>query len=193
LACVFFEAVAADASTVQAPIAALDAALISAMKAGASAFPERAALIKPALLTAFDLLAILRVSVGPGWAQLPPAQQTALSAAFEQFTIVTYTANFNKFSGERFDMLPALRTVGSDQVVQTRLVPASGAPTPLDYVMRQGDGGWKAVDVLLDGSISRVAVQRSDFRAQMKDDNPATLIESLRKKIATLSGGTLTS
>ena len=30
--------------------------------------------------------------------------------------------------------------------------------------MRDDNGVWRAVDVLLDGSISRVAVQRSDFR-----------------------------
>ena len=63
-------------------------------------------------------------------------------------------------------MLPALREA-QDRSRSCRpswcLHPAT--PTPLDYVMRQGEKGRRAVDVLLDGSISRVAVQRSDFRS----------------------------
>ena len=57
----------------------------------------------------------------------------------------------------------------------------------IDYVMKQTEAGWRAVDVLLDGSISRVAVQRSDFRAQL-EGGPDALLATLRKKVADLSG-----
>jgi phospholipid transport system substrate-binding protein len=49
--------------------------------------------------------------------------------------------------------------VSDEQIVQTRIVPASDHR--LDYVMRQVGETWKVVDVLADGSISRVVVQRS--------------------------------
>jgi phospholipid transport system substrate-binding protein len=181
-----------NVSAIQAPIAALDAALIDIMKRGKAApFPQRAAILAPVLRSAFDLPTILRVSVGPSWAELPQAQQAMLLNAFESFTIVTYTANFANYSGERFDMLPELRSAGSDQIVQTRLVPASGAPIPLDYVMRQEGGVWKAIDVLLDGSISRVAVQRSDFRSLLRPGDASALTESLQRKVKDLSAGTM--
>jgi len=70
-------------------------------------------------------------------------------------------------------------------------VQANGTPVRLDYVMRRGPQGWRAVDVLLDGSISRVAVQRSDFRSLITQGDAGALIASLNKKIADLSGGTL--
>ena len=85
--------------------------------------------------------------------------------------------------------MPQVRTAGSDQIVGTRIVPASGDPTRIDYVMRQANGQWKAVDVLLDGSISRVAVQRSDFRALIGSGDAKALIASLRSKSATLEAG----
>ncbi len=44
------------------------------------------------------------------------------------------------------------------------------------------------MDVLLDGSISRVAVQRSDFRSLL-EGGPSALVDSLRRKVADLSGG----
>ena len=58
--------------------------------------------------------------------------------------------------------------------------------------MRQEGSGWKAVDVLADGSISRVAVQRSDFRRLVSRGGAQALIESLNQKTNDLSGGALT-
>ena len=184
------EARAADPDAV-APIEALDAALLAAMKAGkGTPFPQRFNTLAPAIDRAFDLPAILQASVGLKWASLPPVRQQELQAVFRQFTIASYTANFDSFSGEKLELVNESRSIGADQVVATRLVPASGEPTRLDYVMRRTPSGWKAVDVLLAGSISRVAVQRSDFRNLVGDDGSG-LLASLKKKVSDLSGGTL--
>jgi phospholipid transport system substrate-binding protein len=59
----------------------------------------------------------------------------------------------------------------------------------LDYVMRQEGGGWKVVDVLAEGSISRVASQRSEMRSLLADGGGAGLLVTLRQKTAELSGG----
>jgi phospholipid transport system substrate-binding protein len=181
-----------DVVAVQAPIVVLDNTLIEVMKLGKSTpFPQRVATLAPVLRNAFDLPTILRISVGPSWAELPQPQQASLLTAFEMFTIASYAANFDTYSGERIEMLPELRTAGSEQIVQTRLVPTSGTPTPLDYVMRQEGTSWKAVDVLLDGSISRVAVQRSDFRSLLHPGDASALTESLQRKVRDLSAGTM--
>jgi phospholipid transport system substrate-binding protein len=62
--------------------------------------------------------------------------------------------------------------------------------TTLDYVMRRGPAGWQAVDVLTDGSISRVAVQRADFRGLLSSGGAPALVAGLEHKVANLSGGT---
>ena len=78
-------------------------------------------------------------------------------------------------------------------MVETRLVPPNGDRDPARLRDARGAGGWRAVDVLLDGSISRVAVQRSDFRTSAgRAAMPTPLIASLREKVADLSGGALT-
>jgi phospholipid transport system substrate-binding protein len=74
-------------------------------------------------------------------------------------------------------------------VVQTRIVSSSGESHELDYVMRREGGTWKAVDVLADGSISRVAVQRSDFRRLVTRGGAQALIDMLDQKTKDLSGG----
>jgi phospholipid transport system substrate-binding protein len=172
------------------PIAALNAGLLSIMHAGASTpFATRMKTLQPVVEQTFDLRLILRNSVGPRWTAFDAAQQTALLAAFTDFTVASWVANFDSFDGERFEILPDVRKIGSDQVVRTRIVPGSGSPTRLDYVMRDIDNGWKAVDILLNGSISRVAVQRSDFRAQLASGDPGPLIAMLRDKVTALAAG----
>ena len=59
--------------------------------------------------------------------------------------------------------------------------------------MRNEAAGWKVVDVLLDGTISRVAVQRSDFASLVTSGNASPLINSLKSKVSTLSGGSMTA
>ena len=174
-----------------APIARLDEALLAAMRMGTGTpFAQRYQAIAPAVEGAFDLPGVLAASVGLGWASLTPEQKQELLAVFARYTIASYAANFDSYSGQRIEVLPQLqREVGQDVVVATQIVPANGrAPTRLDYVMHRTPKGWRAVDVLADGSISRVAVQRSDFRSLLAGGNPGRLVASLNEKVASLSG-----
>jgi phospholipid transport system substrate-binding protein len=178
-------------ATPQAPIAALNDGLATAEKTGAHPFPERYNALAPVVDHAFNLSQILQTIVGLRWSQIPADQKTSLLAAFRAFTISSYAANFNSDSGDTFRILPETRAVGTDQVVETEIVPKQGDPTRIDYVMRQGSAGWQAVDVLEQGTISQAAVQRSDFRALLNDGGAPKLTESLNQKVATMSGGTL--
>lgn len=178
----------------EAPIAALNQALLAAMQAGQTTpFVQRFERLAPAVERAFDLAGILQASVGPRWSGLPPAQQAQLQEVFRRFTVASYAARFDSYGGERIEVVPDGRGVGADQVVATRIVPPGGEPTRIDYVMRRGPAGWRAVDVLLNGSISQVAVQRSDFRASVAAGDASALIASLQRKVAELSGGALPS
>jgi phospholipid transport system substrate-binding protein len=175
---------------VDAPIAALDAALQTAMKTGSQPFPSRYQALAPAVDAAFNLQQILQSSVGLRWSSIPADQQKSLLTVFRAYTIANYAANFDSDSGDKIRILPETRDVGSDKVVETEIVPTSGDPTRLDYVMRQGPAGWQAVDVLETGTISQVAVQRSDFRGLLTD-GAQKLIDSLNAKVDKLSGGTV--
>ncbi len=179
-----------DDSAVQ-PIQHLVAGLIDIMKAGtATPVPQRFETLAPIIDHTFDLSTILQESVGPTWPSLPPDQQTMLIQAFRRYTVASYVNSFDDYAGQHFEVKPGTRPVGNgEQVVQTRIIPRSGDAHELDYVMRQGAEGWRAVDVLADGSVSRVAVQRSDFRRLLTRGGAQALAQSLRTKSADLSGG----
>jgi phospholipid transport system substrate-binding protein len=179
---------------VMAPIRALNDALIGVMRAGKSApFRARFHMLAPTIDRAFDLAGILLVSVGPRWAGIDAAQQTALMGVFRRFTVASYVDNFDSYADEQFEVAPDLRAIGADQVVSTTLVSTSDDPIRIDYVMRREGVAWKVVDVMLDGTISRVAVQRSDFRGVLTQGGAPALIASLERKVADLSGGALES
>jgi phospholipid transport system substrate-binding protein len=181
----------ADAPAAAAPVATLQAGLVAIMKAGkATPFQKRFDMLAPIVDKVFDLDTILRNIVGPRWDSFTDAQKTALQQAFRAFTVASYVSNFDG-EGPRFEILPETRSVGSDVVVETRIVPQSGDPSRIDYQMRETAGAWRVVDVLLDGSISRVAVQRSDFRHILGSGGPDALVKTLHDKVQALSGGTL--
>jgi phospholipid transport system substrate-binding protein len=183
-------AAAAAPADPAAPIATLDTALITAMKTGATqSFKAREDALAPAIDAAFDLPGILKGAVGLPWASLPAAQQAQLLTAFRNFTLASYAGNFNSYNDQTITIVPPTRAVGADQIVQTD-IESGGVSNRIDYQMRQIDGAWKAEDVLLDGTISNVAVQRSDFRKLLAPGDATRLIDSLNTRAAALANGT---
>ncbi len=187
---------AAPVNPEQAPIAALDASLISIMKAGSAnaGFMARYNMLKPVVESAFNLPVILQNSTGFYWSSFPPAQQQELLELFTQFTVASYVNGFDSYGGQQIELLPAERDLGDKKVVETKIVPGDGSsPTELDYVMTNGPRGWQVTDVLLNGTISKVAVQSSDFSSEVSAGDASQLISALKQKIATLSGGALSN
>ncbi len=179
-----------------APIEALNAGLIATMKSASAnaSFMDRYKALEPVVKAAFNLQVILKNSTGFYWTTLPPAQQQELETVFEQFTIASYVNAFDGYNGQSFKVLPAERDVGASKVVESQIVPGDGsAPTELDYVMTNGAAGWQVTDVLLNGTISKVALQSSDFSSEVTSGNATPLISALKAKVATLSGGALTN
>ncbi|HET6237966.1 MAG TPA: ABC transporter substrate-binding protein [Acetobacteraceae bacterium] len=187
---------AADTTGASDAVTELNAGLLAQMKAGrAVPFATRYAQLAPLIERVFDLPAILTASVGLRWAELPQDDQTQLLDVFRSYTVSSYVANFDHDGGQRFVTLPDTRSVGEQVVVATQIVPLSGAPARIDYVLRPENGEgrvlWKATDIMLDGSISQVAVQRSEFYGLLRNGGVANLIATLRRKTADLSGGEL--
>lgn len=179
---------AQSTGAVNEPIRALNTALLATMKSGrAVPFTQRFDALAPVVDRAFDLDAILRGAVGARWQELPRAEQDALRAEFRRFTIASWVANFTSFEGQTLTIAPSPRDVGNGTVVvDTKLASPGGDAVELGYVMRDTGAGWRAVDILAEGSISRVAVLRSDFRQALSSGGATALLGRLREKTAAL-------
>ncbi len=176
--------------TAAQPISALYARLTE-IEHSRGSFAQRAQLLAPVVDQVFNLPQVLQSSVGLRYRTLPDGQKQLLLEQFRQFTVARYVSNFAPGGTDTFKVDPAVvaSPVPGEQIVHTEIV-AGGASTTLNYVMRPGaDGAWQVVDVLLDGNISQVAVQRADFGSSLSSGDATPLIDSLRKKTQAFSEG----
>jgi phospholipid transport system substrate-binding protein len=142
----------------------------------------RLARLAPVVSRTFDVPAMTRLAVGPSWANLNPAQQEQLIAAFGHYVAATYADQFDAYSGEQLQVTGE-RPSGADVMVQTRIVKSNGEATRLDYLTRQDQGGRRISDVYLDGSISQLAVHRSEFHSILQREGVDGLVMALNRKV----------
>jgi phospholipid transport system substrate-binding protein len=177
-----------------APISALDNVIIATMKAGTSnaSFQCRYDALKPILDSTYNLPVVLENSVGFLWPSLPSAQKDELESVFEQYTAASYINGFSRYAGQKIEILPTERGIGDMVIVETQITPSDeSAPFRIDYVMKKDADEWKITDVLLNGTISKVAIQSSDFSSLVTSGDASKLIAALQSKVARLSGGFL--
>ena len=179
----FAAAVPAAASDPQDAIRSFYATLLTTMKAGPRLGQSgRYAVLAPVIRQVFDVPFMARLAVGPDWAGLRPGQQAQVTTAFGRYIVATYADRFDRYSGE------ALR-VGGEQVfaggyiVRTEIVKPTGDPVTINYLMRENGGTWQIADVYLDGTISQLATQRSEFHSILRSKGVEGLIATLNRKV----------
>ena len=87
-------------------------------------------------------------------------------------TTASYASQFAGYSGQQFTVEPKATPRNADVIVHSRLVPANGDPVTFNYLMRGSGADWKIEDVYLDGTISQLAVRRSEFSAILASGGP---------------------
>src|SRR6516164_9080245 len=163
--------------------------LLSTMKNGRSLGQSgRYARLAPVVDRVFDVPSMTRLAIGSPWPSLLPAQQQQLTEAFRHYIAATYADRFDSYSGEQLQVTGE-QPYNADVIVQTKIVKSNGEPTTLNYLMRQNQGSWHISDVYLDGSISQLAVQRSEFNSILRRDGVDGLVMALNRKVDLLSHG----
>ncbi len=161
----------------------LHEALIKAMREGPKlGYQGRYDLLAPVVDQTHDLDFIARTALGANWTQLSAEQQRTFTDVFRKLSIGSYAGWFKSHEGERFEFLER-QSMPRDQImVRTRLVQRGGEPIRFDYVLREGEEGWRIVNVLADG-VSDLALKRVEYRAILQRDGFAALIDKLKKKV----------
>jgi phospholipid transport system substrate-binding protein len=122
--------------------------------------------------------------VGGRWKDLTPAQQAKLVATFAKLSVATYAGRFNGYSGENFEILGEEPSAQGTVLVRTRVVVPGKDAVQLDYRLRSGSDGWRIIDVFLNGTVSELAVRRSEDAAVLDRDGFDALISARDQKIA---------
>jgi phospholipid transport system substrate-binding protein len=165
-------------------------ALLSVMKeAKRLGFDQRYQRLAPAVAQTYNLALMSRLTIGPEWNRLQPAQQQAVTDAFSRYTISLYANRFDDFNGERFEVDPSTTTNTNGVLVQSTFIKADREKIVFNYLMRQTGDLWQAIDVYLNGTISQLATQRSEYGSVLQQGGADALVKLLDERIAGLRKG----
>jgi phospholipid transport system substrate-binding protein len=178
---------AALAASPQDSVRSFYATLLTTMKDGRTLGESgRYARLAPVVGQLFDIPEMARLAVGPSWTTLSSAQQQQLTDAFGHYISATYADQFDSYSGQQLQVAGE-QAYGAEVIVQTRIVKAAGDSVSLNYLMRKNGGSWQIADVYLDGTISQLATQRSEFHSILRRDGVDGLLIALNRKVDLLT------
>lgn len=169
----------------------LHAVLLEVMKNAESlGYGGRVHKLEPAVKDAYNLGFMARKSVGRHWKDLSEPERARFLDLFTGLTVANYAGRFTGWSGEQFETLGFEPGVHETMLVKTRIVRPDDEDVMLDYRLHETpDHGWQIIDVYMNGTISELAMRRSEYSAMLRREGFPALVEALDKKIADLSEG----
>jgi phospholipid transport system substrate-binding protein len=189
---------AAGAARAEAPaepatpvIERLHDTILGAMKqADELGYEGRYERLEPVLRETFDFDFMAEKAVGRYWRDLSPEDRERMRDVFARFTLSTYANRFSGWSGERFETRAEDSAPRDTVFVRTELVRTDGEENvEINYRLRHTPEGWRVIDVLLRGTVSELALRRSEYSSVIKRDGFDALLASLEQKIADLAAG----
>jgi phospholipid transport system substrate-binding protein len=169
--------------TARAPIQSFYAALDASMKAGDSlALDARKQQLSPVIGKTFDLPLMAAKVLGRHWRALPPPDQKRWIDAFSGLTVKTYAEQFDEDTGLVFEVGVVQAAPGGTALVRTQLKRANDAPVQIDYRLRPVAGGWRVIDIFLNGTVSELALRRSEYTSVLERDGFPKLVTTLQTR-----------
>jgi phospholipid transport system substrate-binding protein len=168
----------------------LHAALLEAMRrADELGYEGRYRQLVPVIEKSYDLTFMARLAIGRAWRELGEAEQARWLQTFREFSFSTYAARFDGFSGEHFETEAVEDAPHGTKLVRTRLVRPDDEPVRLHYRLRREGDAWRIIDVYLNGTVSEVALRRSEFATVLEREGFEGLVSDLREKIESYARG----
>lgn len=149
-------------------------------------YEGRLARLAPAINDTFDLEYMATKVIGRNWNTLRAAEQDEWLATFAQLTRATYAGRFNRHSGERFETLGQESGAHETVIVRTTVV-GGEEDINLTYRLHDTAAGWKVIDVYFKGTVSEIALRRSEYSSVLKRDGFEALVATLNRKIEDLA------
>ena len=135
----------------------------------------------------FDLEMLARLAAGRSWREMSPEQQETFRRVFNTYILDTYSQRLASYSGEQLRIDRAQAVSDSDVMIQATVLGQQYPPWRMDWRVRDRGGGFKVVDVLIEG-VSMVVTQRNEFNAVVQARGVDGLTEMLRERIRQAGG-----
>ncbi len=182
---------AADPTSASAAVERLHDTLTTAMKQAESlGYQGRFDLIAPAVASAIDQTFMAQKSIGRHWKKLSEEEQQRWLKSFGDLTVANYAGRFKGYSGERFTLDGEQDAPRDTKLVKTTLVLPNDDDVTLNYRLHETEGGWRIIDVYMNGTVSELSLRRSEYSSTVKREGFEKLITAVEEKLKDFAAGT---
>jgi len=168
-------------------VAKLNATLVEVMKnAKALGYQGRYDVLAPVMLATHDFESVSKIAVGKHWKTLSDGQQDTLVKKLTEFSIASYAAQFDSYSGEEF-VYQSEQPGKNDRVTVHYVLKAKDEPEhKFAYTLQQVNGTWRIINTVVDG-FSNLASMKAQYEQVIESEGFDSLIKKLSEKIANYS------
>jgi phospholipid transport system substrate-binding protein len=129
----------------------------------------------------FDFAAMSRLVLARNWKRFSKPQQLEFVEEFKDFLAHSYADRIDRYSEEEIEVTGERKEPRGDVTVSTRIVGGEYNDAVVDYRLRQRNGEWRIIDVVVEG-ISLVFNYRDQFKEVVGRHGPEGLLKRLREK-----------
>ena len=130
----------------------------------------------------FDFKEISQRTLARFWKNFTPEQQQEFVETFSEFLANIYLKRIQgEYKNEKVVFIGQDLLSKSKASVKTKVIREDSIEIPVEYSLLKKDNAWKVYDVVIEG-VSLVKNYRTQFRSILLKQEPARLIETLKKK-----------
>ncbi len=149
---------------------------------------EREAEFRQIVRRGFALDLIGRFVVGRYWREMTEAQQREYQDLFAEWLLKSYAGRLGGYRGQSLEIVKSVDAGTRDVFVRTHVIRPDGPPIAADWRVRDFDGDYKIIDVVVEG-VSMATTQKSEFESVIRRVGVEGLLETLRDRLALLIAG----
>jgi phospholipid transport system substrate-binding protein len=172
---------AGDGNTPRGVVRATTSAVINVLANKSLSTDEKRHRVEEIVYARVDFATLSKLVLARAWKDLSEEQRKQFMEEFRQNLSATYGRNVESYKNEKVTIIDDHAESRGDWTVRTKIVRNGSNDINVDYRLRQIDGTWKIIDIIIE-NVSLVANFRSQFQEIISQGGPTRLLQVLHDK-----------
>jgi len=142
---------------------------------------QRRARIEQIAFGVFDFATMSKLTLAKNWKRFDERQREEFVAEFKAHLSRRYGTRLDRYKQTDVAIVGTQLEPRNDVTVRSKVVGGQFDGVAMDYRMRESDGRWLVIDVVIEG-VSLVANFRSQFTEVISQGGPEELLRQLKSK-----------
>jgi phospholipid transport system substrate-binding protein len=130
-----------------------------------------------------DLDLVARLILGRHWRTANDPQRREYLELFREYALANLASKLHLYQGQSFEVTGAKAVGEQDALVTSQILDAGQAPLPVDWRLRDDQGGRLVVIDVIVAGVSLIVTLRSEFSAVIERQGFDGLLAELRQRI----------